>query len=67
MTLSDQHAIQTARMLAQVEGLPVGISSDAAAWAAVKVGQRIHNKNKNNVTISADNTKRYFNTELLLD
>jgi cysteine synthase A len=67
MTVSDQDSIQTARMLAQVEGLPVGISSGAAAWAAVKVGQRIHNKDKNIVTIFADNAERYFSTELFLD
>jgi len=67
IAVSDQDSIQYARMLAQVEGLPVGISSGAAAWAAIKVGQRIHNKDKNIVTIFADNAERYFSTELFLD
>jgi cysteine synthase A len=67
VAVSDQHSIQTARMLAQVEGLPVGISSGAAAWAAIKVGQRIQNKDKNIVTIFADCAERYFSTELFLD
>jgi cysteine synthase A len=67
ITVSDQDSIQAARMLAQVEGLPVGISSGAAAWASVKVGQKIQNKDKNIVTIFADNAERYFSTELFLD
>ena len=67
ITVSDQDSIEFARMLAQVEGLPVGISSGAAAWAAVKVGQRIQNKGKNIVTILADNAERYFSTELFLE
>ncbi|WP_339721522.1 cysteine synthase A [uncultured Paraglaciecola sp.] len=65
--VSDQDSIHYARMLAQVEGLPVGISSGAAAWAAIKVGQRIQNQGKNIVTIFADNAERYFSTELFLD
>jgi cysteine synthase A len=67
IAVSDQDAIQTARMLAQVEGLPVGISSGAAAWASIKVGQRIQNKGNNIVTIFADNAERYISTELILD
>ena len=67
ITVSDQDAIQYARMLAQVEGLPVGISSGAAAWATVQVGQRIQNKDKNIETIFADNAERYFSTELFLE
>ena len=63
----DQDSILAARMLLQVEGLPVGISSGAAAWAAIKVGQRIANKDKNIVIIFADNAERYFSTELFLD
>jgi cysteine synthase A len=67
IAVSDQDSIEYARMLAQVEGLPVGISSGAAAWAAIKVGQRIQNKDKNIVTIFADNAERYFSTELFLE
>jgi cysteine synthase A len=67
ITVSDQDSIKVARMLAKVEGLPVGISSGAAAWAAVEVGQRIQNQDKNIVTILADNAERYFSTELFSD
>jgi cysteine synthase A len=67
IAISDQNSIEAARMLAQVEGLPVGISSGAAAWAAIEVGQRIQNKDKNIVTIFADNCERYFSTELFSD
>lgn len=67
ITVSDQDSIETARMLAQVEGLPVGISSGAAAWAAFKVGQKVQNRGKNIVTIFADNAERYFSTELFFE
>ncbi|MBU3002905.1 cysteine synthase A [Paraglaciecola arctica] len=67
ITVTDQDSIQYAQMLAQVEGLPVGISSGAAAWAAIKVAQRQQNSGKNIVTIFADNAERYFSTELFLD
>jgi cysteine synthase A len=44
--------------------LPVGISSVAAAYAAVKIGQRPANAGLNIVTILADTAERYFSTEL---
>ncbi|MEP1449228.1 MAG: cysteine synthase A [Paraglaciecola sp.] len=67
ITVTDQDSIQYAQMLAQVEGMPVGISSGAAAWAAINVAQRPQNSGKNLVTIFADNAERYFSTELFLD
>lgn len=67
LTVTDQDAIEHARLLARIEGLPVGISSGATACAAIQVAQRPENKNKNIVTIMADTAERYFSTELFLD
>lgn len=64
LTVSDDNAIEYARLLARLEGLPVGISSGAAAYAATKVAQRVNNYGKNIVTILADTAERYFSTEL---
>ena len=62
--VSNEDAIDYARQLARIESLPVGISSGAAAYAAVKVGQRPENSGLNIVTILADTAERYFSTEL---
>jgi cysteine synthase A len=62
--VSNDDAIDYARQLARVESLPVGISSGAAAYAALTVGQRPENTGLNIVTILADTAERYFSTEL---
>lgn len=67
LTVTDQDAIDHARLLARIEGLPVGISSGATAYAAIQVAKRAENKHKNIVTIMADTAERYFSTELFLD
>lgn len=67
LTVTDQDAIEHARLLARIEGLPVGISSGATAYAAIQVAKRVENKHKNIVTIMADTAERYFSTELFLD
>lgn len=64
ITVSNEQAIEYARQLARIESLPVGISSGAAAYAAVQLGQREENNHKNIVTILADTAERYFSTEL---
>jgi cysteine synthase A len=62
--VSYEDAAQAARRLAKEEGLLVGISSGAAAWAAIEVGKRKQNKNKLIVVILPDIGERYLSTEL---
>ena len=64
LTVTDEDAIAYARKLASLEALPVGISSGAAACAALQVAKRVENRGKKIVTIFADTAERYFSTEL---
>jgi cysteine synthase A len=65
--VSNDQAFATARELARTEGLLVGISSGAAAFAASQLAQKPENANKRIVVILPDNGERYMSTTLFQD
>lgn len=62
--VKDDDAIKTAKRLAKEEGIFCGISSGAAAWAALEVAKREESKNKMVVVILPDTGERYLSSEL---
>ncbi|MBQ9236572.1 MAG: cysteine synthase A [Prevotella sp.] len=62
--VKNDDAFETARVLAEQEGLLVGISSGAAAYAAIEVAKRWENKDKNIVVLLPDTGERYLSTSL---
>jgi cysteine synthase A len=62
--VKDEEAMETARQLVQKEGLLVGISSGAAAYAALQVAARQEYENKLIVVILPDTGERYLSTAL---
>ena len=67
MDISAEDAYKTCRLLAKHEGLLVGVSSGAAAYAATLVAQREENKGKNIVVILPDSGERYLSTPGFID
>ncbi|PLP59449.1 cysteine synthase A [Mesorhizobium loti] len=62
--VSNEDAVANARLVARLEGVPVGISSGAALQAAIVVGSRPENKGKNLVVVIPSFAERYLSTVL---
>ena len=62
--VSNADAMETARALAAKEGILAGISSGAAAWAAIQLSERAENEGKTIVVILPDTAERYISTEM---
>jgi cysteine synthase A len=64
VVVGNQTAFDTARLVARIEGIPVGISSGAAIAAAIDVGRRPENAGKTIVIIIPSFAERYLSTPL---
>jgi cysteine synthase A len=66
IAVSNDDAFETARKIATSEGILCGISSGAAAYAALSVARRLENEGKTIVVVLPDTGERYLSTPLLL-
>lgn len=64
ITVENDAAFETGRLIGKKEGILVGISSGAALQAAIEVAKRAENKGKNIVVIFPDSGDRYLSTPL---
>ena len=62
ITVEDEHAIETARVLARREGVLAGISCGAAVWAALEVARRPESRGARIAAILPDSGERYVST-----
>ena len=65
--VSEQEAFETCRQVARTEGILVGISSGAAAFAAREIAKREENIGKVIVCVLADTGQRYLSVEGLFE
>jgi cysteine synthase A len=67
VTIPDETALDTARVLAKIEGIPGGISTGANVAAAMMLATRDEFAGKNIVTFAPSGADRYLSTALFLD
>ena len=65
--VKNEDAFRTGREIVRMEGILVGISSGAAAWAAIEVARRPENAGKNIVVIFPDTGERYLSTPMFAE
>lgn len=67
ITVENDDAFATGKLLAKHEGVLVGISSGAVLWAAIDYAKRPENKGKTIVALLPDNGDRYYSTPLFAE
>lgn len=67
ITVENDDAFATGKLLAKHEGVLVGISSGATLWAAIDYAKRPENKGKTIVALLPDNGDRYYSTPLFAE
>ena len=67
ITIENEDAFATGKLLAKKEGVLVGISSGAALYAAIQLAKRPENKGKTIVTLLPDTGDRYYSTPLFTE
>lgn len=67
ITVSNDDAFETGRLIGKSEGVLVGISSGAAAWAAIQLANRPENEGKTIVVLLPDTGDRYLSTPLFAE
>ena len=65
--VSNENAFATGKLIGRSEGVLVGISSGAAAWASIELAKRPENKGKTIVVLLPDTGDRYLSTPLFAD
>ena len=67
ITVENDDAFATGRLIGKHEGVLVGISSGAAVWSAIELAKRPENKGKTIVALLPDTGDRYLSTPLFAD
>ncbi len=67
ISVTDEDAFATGKMMGRTEGILVGISSGAALWAALQLAERPENRGKTIVVLLADTGDRYLSSGMFSD
>lgn len=67
ISVENEDAFATGKLVGRKEGILVGISAGAAVWAAIQLAKRPENKGKTIVTLLPDTGDRYLSTPLFAD
>jgi cysteine synthase A len=67
ITVKEDESAPISKQVAKLDGIPVGISSGAAIWAAIQVAKRPENKGKQIVVIVPSSAERYLTSWLFAD